>query len=78
VDLVRLCIADIARQVLSIATAATTGVTQHSETRGPFIISDTYATWAIGGQTRLSPEDNAMADDIRRVNRAPRVIVMRP
>lgn len=77
-DLVVLCIADIARQVLLIAPNATTGVTQHSETKGPFTTSDTYATWAIGGQTRLSPEDNALADDIRRANRAPRVIVMQP
>lgn len=64
-DLVRLTIADVARKVLLIDPNATTGVTQYSETTGPFTEQSTYATWAQGGETRLSPEDNAIADSFR-------------
>lgn len=60
-DLVRLTIADIARQILSIDPVASSGVSQFSETTGPFTDQLTYATWAQGGATRLSPEDNAIA-----------------
>lgn len=60
-DLVRLTIADIARQILSIDPVASSGVSQFSETTGPFTDQLTYATWAQGGATRLSPEDLAVA-----------------
>jgi len=73
-ELVRLCIADVARQVLTIDANAQVGVSQHAETRGPFTESSSYATWAVGGSTRLSPEDNALADSYR--FRAPSVVVM--
>lgn len=75
-DLVRLTIADAARQILSIDPKAVAGVTQGSETGGAESISNTYATWAVGGATRLSPEDIAIARTYR--TRAPRVTVMRP
>jgi len=64
-DLVRLTVADIARKILSIDENAIAGLTQHSETVGPFTEQDTYATWAQGGQTMLSPSDNAVADTFR-------------
>lgn len=64
-DLVRLAIADIARQVLTIDANAQTGATQHSQTKGPFTESFTYASWAVGGATRLSPEDNELADSFK-------------
>ncbi len=64
-DLVRLTIADVARKVLLIDRNAVTGATQHSETTGPFTEQSTYATWAQGGETRLSPDDNAIADSFR-------------
>lgn len=64
-DLVRLTIADVARKVLLIDPNAVTGVSQRSETTGPFTEQSTYATWAQGGETRLSPEDNAIADSFR-------------
>lgn len=60
-DLVRLTIADIARQILSIDPVASSGVSQFSETTGPFTDQLTYATWAQGGATRLSSEDHAIA-----------------
>ena len=60
-DLVRLTIADVARQILSIDPVAATGVSQASQTTGPFTDQLTYATWAQGGATRLSPEDLAVA-----------------
>ena len=64
-DLVRLTIADIARKVLSIDKNAASGATQHSETSGPFTDSWTYASWALGGQTMLAPDDVAIADSFR-------------
>lgn len=64
-DTVRLCIADLARRVLEIAPAAISGVTQHGETTGPFTEQNTYAAWAIGGQTMLSPDDAALAESYR-------------
>lgn len=64
-DLVRLTIADVARQVLSINPNAAEGVTQYSETTGPFTEQYTYATWAQGGATRLAPDDLAVARSFR-------------
>ena len=75
-DVVRLCIAEIARKVLGIDPNAAAGKVQHTETTGPFTDSDTYATWAQGGQTMLAPDDNALADTFR--VRIPNVIVQRP
>ena len=64
-ELVRLTIADVARQVLSIDPVASSGVSQFSETTGPFTDQLTYAAWAQGGATRLSPEDLAVARSFR-------------
>lgn len=64
-DVVRLCIAEIAKKVLTIDPNAVTGKTQHGETAGPFSSQDTYATWAQGGQTMLAPDDAALADSFR-------------
>lgn len=64
-DLVRLTVADIARQVLSINPNAAEGVTQYSATTGPFTDQYTYATWAQGGSTRLAPDDLAVAHSFR-------------
>lgn len=74
-DLVRLCIADIGRKVLGIPKAAAEGLSQYSKTDGPFTESGTYATWAVGGQTMLAPDDNALADTFR--SRFGSVIVQR-
>lgn len=64
-DLVRLTIAEIAKKVLAIDPSAATGVSQHSKTTGPFTEQDTYAAWAVGAQTMLSPDDAATADSFR-------------
>lgn len=64
-DLVRLAIADIARQVITVDANAQVGITQHTQTKGPFTESFSYASWAVGGMTRLSPEDNALADSYK-------------
>ena len=65
-DLVRLTIADVARQVLSINPNAAEGVSQYSETTGPFTEQFTYAAWAQGGAARLAPDDLAVARSFRR------------
>lgn len=64
-DLVRLTVADVARQVLSINPNAAEGVTQYGETTGPFSEQYTYATWAQGGATRLAPDDLSIARKFR-------------
>lgn len=73
-DLVRLTVADVVRQVLLIDPNASAGVTQSNQTAGPFSQQNTYATWAQGGSTRLSPEDIAVARKFR--VRVPNVWVM--
>jgi hypothetical protein len=64
-DEVWMAVADAARQVLSIDTNAVVGRTQTTETAGPFSQSSTYATWALGGAPRLSPEDITLARSYR-------------
>lgn len=66
-DLVRWTVAEVGMKVLNLATAAVAGASAHSETRGPFAESTTYASWAIGGQAALSPEDVALARSFRPV-----------
>jgi len=61
-DVVRTTIADAARQVLQIAPEAREGVTQQTSS----VFSRSYAQWALGGQTRLSPDDVALAKSYRR------------
>lgn len=75
-DLVRLCIADLARTALLVPVSAVAGSVSHTETRGPFTVTDTYAGWAQGGGVRLSPDDLALADSYR--IRAPRIYVVTP
>lgn len=79
-DPVRLCVADAVRRALSIDEAAAAGATSvtESDTRGPFSRSRTrqFASWAVGGQALLSPDDVALARSYR--VRAPRLWVMRP
>lgn len=62
---VRLQLADSARRILLIPDAAAQGVTQMTETTGPFTQTRQYATWAVGGQALLSPDDQALADAYR-------------
>jgi len=64
-DVVRLTIADAARQVLQVDPNAVTGITQRGETTGPFSEQTTYASWAVGGSTRLSPDDLSLARSYR-------------
>ena len=64
-DLVRLAVADAARQVLTVDSYAATGVSQRGVTTGPFSDQFTYAAWAQGGSSRLSPDDVALARSYR-------------
>ena len=64
-DLVRLTIADVARQVLSIDPKASKGMSASMEVAGPFTDQNTYAVWAQGGSTRLAPDDLAVARSFR-------------
>lgn len=76
-ELVIRTIAEIAMKVLNVDPRAAAAVTQHAETAGPFTTSATYATWAIGGQTMLAPEDDRIAASFR-AGRRPGLIVMQP
>lgn len=62
---VRLQLADSVRRILTIPDAAAQGATQATDTTGPFTRSRQYATWAVGGQALLSPDDQALADVYR-------------
>lgn len=62
---VRLQLADSARRIMSIDDAAAHGATQATDTTGPFTQTRQYASWAIGGQALLSPDDQALADSFR-------------
>lgn len=58
-------IADAARRVLSIAPEAAAGISQIHETTGPFSGQMSVASWAVGGQTMLSPDDIRLARSYR-------------
>ncbi len=75
-DLVRLTVAEAVKTVLSIAEPATQGITQRSEADGSLSESTSYAAWAVGGQTMLSPADVALARSYH--FRPPRAHVMVP
>lgn len=62
---VRLQLADSVRRILLIPDAVAQGATQMTETTGPFTQTRQYATWAVGGQAILSPDDQALADTYR-------------
>lgn len=62
---VRLQVAESAKRVLSINADAVSGKTQMSLTAGPYTESATFATWAVGGQAMLSPDDIALARKLR-------------
>ena len=62
---VRLQLADSARRILLLPDAAAQGAAQSTDTTGPFTQSRQYATWAVGGQVLLSPDDQALADSFR-------------
>lgn len=72
--LAKLTVADIARKVLSISPAALEGVSQFNDGAGPYNQGGTYAAWAVGGQTMLSPDDKLIARQFR--PRSPRLWVM--
>lgn len=64
-DLVRLTVADAARQVLLIDAPAAVGAVQSTEAAGAVSQSRTYATWAQGGKAMLSPDDIDTARSFR-------------
>lgn len=75
-DDVRETIAEIAAKVLRIPAAAAAGLASQTRSAGPFSESNTYATWAVGGATSLSPEDQKLAESYR--YRGTQVIVQQP
>lgn len=64
-DLVRWTLAEIAKKILTLAPEAEQGAASVSRTAGPFAENVTYAAWAVGGQTALSPDDAALARTFR-------------
>ena len=60
-DIVRGCIADEARRILTIDVRAATGQTQSSVTAGPFTEAASFATHVVGAQAMLSPDAIAIA-----------------
>jgi hypothetical protein len=60
-DLVRQTIAEVVARVLNVDARALSGVVTATDTTGPFSETLTFAGWAVGGQTMLSPADEAVA-----------------
>ena len=58
-------VADSVKRLLLVDERAITGVSQSNMTAGPYSEQATFATWAIGGQTMLSPDDIALARSFR-------------
>lgn len=73
--LVRDTVAEVGKKVFEVAPEAKSGVTQHSQTDGPFTDSYTYAQWALGGETSLSPADREVAESF--MFNPPRLFVAR-
>jgi hypothetical protein len=76
-ELVRRTIAEIAVKVLNVDPRAAAGVVQHSKGALEYTESETYAAWAVGGQTMLAPDDDRIALSFRPARR-PGLIVMQP
>lgn len=72
-DEVRVAIAEAVRRVVDADVEAAKGVTQVTDSAGPFSRTRQFAAWAVGGQALLSPDDVALARSFRR--RTPRVWV---
>ncbi len=62
---VALQLADSAARLLRVDSRAAAGQTQANVTAGPYSESGTFATWAVGGQAILSPDDVALAQKFR-------------
>lgn len=75
-DLVRITVAEIAAKVLRIPAQAAAGIVTQQRSAGGFQETNTYAAWAVGTATTLSPEDRATARSFR--YRGTKVIVGQP
>lgn len=75
-DLVRVTVAEVAAQVFRIAPQAAAGAVTQQRSAGSFQESNTYAAWAVGGGTKLSPEDRRVAESFK--YQGTRVIVCQP
>lgn len=75
-DDVRGAILGAVERALAVDADAASGVTQITDTRGPFSRTRQFASWATGGQALLSPDDVAVAQSYRL--RPPRLWVLRP
>lgn len=64
-DIVRGCIADEARRILTIDVRAAAGQTQGAVTTGPLTTSASFAAHAVGAQAMLSPDAVALARSYR-------------
>lgn len=76
-DVVRLQIADETQKIISINPKAREGYTQTTEVTGPLTDGGTFGTWAVGGQSMLSPDSISLARKYR-PRKTGRVWVMRP
>ena len=54
-------VADAVARIMRVDPRAAAGQTQATTTTGPFTVTGTFATWAVGGQALLSPDDLEVA-----------------
>lgn len=67
-------VAGAVARVLNADPDAVRGVAQTTDTRGPFSRTRQFASWSVGGQLLLSPDDLTLARSYR--PRSPRLLVM--
>ena len=60
-DVVSAQVADAVARIMRVDPRAAAGQTQATTTTGPFTVTGTFATWAVGGQALLSPDDLEVA-----------------
>lgn len=69
-------VADAVRRIIGVDPDASAGVTQQTDSAGIYSRTRQYATWAVGGQALLSPDEITLARSFRPV--IPKSWVLRP
>lgn len=64
-ELVSTTVAEIVAASFGLDRRARAGMTQFTETTGPFTDGGTFAPWAVGGKIAMSPADIATAQSFR-------------
>jgi len=64
-DIVTSTVAGMVARLFNVDARAKAGMVQFQKTAGPFSEGGTFAAWAVGGQLMMSPNDVAVAQQLR-------------